>query len=182
MYIDRSSDTGEAAVRFKTWCKLLVPVALSTSMLGCAAAYNARNDFAPNYRHSVVCYIRGAFGHKYYGDTKKKVVVSIYSHGPNDKRLLEQDLQKATVSGVSVSHPIPGLETKLLFEKQYWIRGSDLHWRAVWGTHDGLSILFYDYGRGKAIPYASMQSAPQRLLRTINYSHDPSTGKYEEVD
>jgi hypothetical protein len=181
MYTNLFSITREAAVRFKAWCVLLVSVALSASFLGCAAAYNARNDFAPDYRRSVDCYIRGAFGRKYYSDTYKKVVVSISSHGPNDRTLLEQDLKRARASGVSVSHPIPGLETKLLFKREYGIRGSDLHWRAEWGPHDSLSIVFYDYGRGVALPYSSMEAAPKRLLRSINYSYDPNTGKYSEL-
>lgn len=159
----------------------MLSVALAGSILGCAAAYNARNDLAADYRHSVDCYIRGAFGRKYYSDTHKKVIVSIYAHGPNDRKLLEQDFQKQKPSGVFISHPIPGLETKMIFEKEYRIRGSDLHWRAVWGPRDSLSIVFYDYGRGVAVPYSSMKAAPKRLLRTINYSREPSTGNYTET-
>lgn len=174
-------DVSESTERFKCWCKLLVSVALSASLLGCTAAYNTRNDLTTDYRHSVVCYIRGAFGHKYYSDTYKKVVISIYSHGPNDRKLLDQDFQKQKASGVFVSHPISGLETKLLFRKEYRVKGSDLHWRAVWDPADSLSIIFYDYGRGVALPYSSMKTAPERLLRTIDYSRDPSTGAYTET-
>jgi hypothetical protein len=181
MYANRFSIAQEAAVRFKSWSMLLVPVALSVSILGCATAYNARNDFAPDYRHSVNCYIRGAVGRNYYRETYKKVVVSMYSHGPNDRTLLEQDFQQQKASGVFVSRSIPGLETKLLFQKEYSIIGSDVWWRAVWGLHDDLSIVFYDYGRGVAVPYSSMKTAPERLSRTIKYTRDPSAGKYTET-
>ena len=181
MYANPFSISHEAAVRFKSCCMLFVSVALSVSILGCATAYNARNDFAPDYRHSVNCYIRGAFGRKYYRETCKKVVVSIYSHGPNDRTLLEQDLQQQKASGVFVSHSIPGLETKLLYQKEYCIKGSDVWWRAVWDSHNNLSIVFYDYGRGVAVPYSSMKTATKKLLRTINYSREPSSGNYNET-
>jgi hypothetical protein len=181
MYANPFSIAQEAAVRFKSRCMLFVSVALSVSILGCATGYNARNDFAPDYRHSVNCYIRGALGRKYYRETYKKVVVTMYSHGPNDRALLEQDLQQQKASGVFVSHSIPGLETKLLLQKEYCIKGSDVWWRAVWDTRDNLSIVFYDYGRGVAVPYSSMKTAPKRFLLTIKYSREPSSGNYTET-
>jgi hypothetical protein len=108
-------------------------------------------------------------------------VVSIYSHGPNDRKLLEQDSERQKATGVAVAHPIPGLQTKLLLEKQYCIKGSDLSWRSVWRPDNGLSIVFYDYGGDEAIPYAAMKSTPERLLLTINFAYDPTTGGYTEA-
>ncbi len=177
---NRYSPNDEAAFGFWRWCKFLVFLAVSFNLLGCAAAYNSRHDIAPDDRHSVCCYIRGAFGRNYYDETYKKILVSIYSRGPNDKMLLERDLQEQRMSGVYVSHPIPGLEMKVIFEKEYRLKGSDLSWRSVWSPQNSLSIVFYDSGPGAAIPYSSQEITPKRLLRTINYSFDSNTGNYKE--
>ena len=169
----------ETAIASKVWNTIL-PCLLSVALLGCAAAYNVRTDLAPGDRHAVSCYVRGAFGRRYYRETPKRIVVSIYSHGPNDRKLLEQDLERQRATGAIVAHAIPGLQTKLIFEKQYCVRGSDVSWRSVWRPDGGLSVVFYDYGRGQVVPYAAMQSAPERLLLTINFAYDPTTGGYKE--
>jgi hypothetical protein len=174
------SAVAEAAIAAKLRCTVL-PCLLSAAVLGCAAAYNARTDLAPDDRHAVRCYIRGASGRNYYRDTSKRIVVSVYSHGPDDKKLLEQDFQRQTSTGVFVAHTIPGLQTKLLLEKQYCIKGSDVSWRSVWRPDNSFSIVFYDYGHDEAVPYASIQSAPKRLLLTINFTYDSTTGGYTEA-
>jgi hypothetical protein len=179
-YRIRWSSAAEIAIASKLRSAVLACL-LPLALLGCAAAYNARTDLAPDDRHAVNCYVRGALGRRYYRETPKRIVVSIYSHGPNDRKLLEQDLERQRPTGAIVAHAIPGLQTKLIFEKQYSIRGSDVSWRSVWRPDNGLSVVFYDYGRDEAVPYAAMQSAPERLLLTINFAYDPTTGGYTEA-
>jgi hypothetical protein len=176
----RCSSAADTAITSKLR-RTVLPCLLSVALLGCAAAYNARTDLAPDDRHLVNCYIRGALGRSYCSETSKRIVVSIYSRGPNDKTLLEQDLKRQMPTGVNMSHPIPGFQQKLLFEKQYYIKGSDVSWRSIWRPDNNLSVAFYDYGRDKDVPYASMQSAPKRLLLTINFTNDPTTGGYTEA-
>lgn len=173
------SSAAEVAITSKLRSTVLVCL-LPLALLGCAAAYNARTDLAPDDRHAVSCYVRGAFGRRYYRETPKRIVVSIYSHGPNDRKLLEQDLERQRATGAIVAHAIPGLQTKLIFEKQYSVKGSDLEWRSVWRPDNDLSVVFYDYGRDKVVPYAAKQSASERLLLTIHFAYDPTTGGYKE--
>jgi hypothetical protein len=177
-YCDCADDGSHSAPKFSRWPAVLAIVALSACASGCTASYNSRNDSAPDSRVSVSCYIRGAFGQRYYKETDKKVLVRIYSHGPHDRDLLEQDLEKQREAGVAVSHRIPGLETQVRFEKEYRIRGSDIAWRSVWGSNNCLSLTFYDHGERAASD--SPEVNPERPLRTIHFTRDPSTGEYSE--
>jgi len=154
----------------------------SVNLLGCAAAYNARTDLSPDSRQAVRCYIRGSWGRRYYRESPKRIVVSIYSHGPNDRRLMEEDLDRARAAGVDVAHAIPGVQTKLIFEKQYRVRGSDVSWYSVWRSDNSLSLVFYDYGPGKAIPYDLLKAAPKRALLELNFDYNPTTGGYAETN
>ena len=86
-YRIRWSSAAEIAIASKLRSAVLACL-LPLALLGCATAYNARTDLAPDGRHAVRCYIRGALGRRYYRETPKRIVVSIYSHGPNDKKLL----------------------------------------------------------------------------------------------
>jgi hypothetical protein len=177
-----SSAGNQAGMALSRWITFLGFTACSLAFFGCAAAYNARNDMAPDNRHSVNCYIRGAFGRDYYRETPKKIVITIYSHGPNDKMLQEKDAQEQLPSGVNVSRPIPGLEMKVLLERQYRIKGSSVSWRAVWSPQNDFSIIFYDYGPNEQAPDSSKEAAAhERLLCTISYSFDSSTGEYKEA-
>jgi hypothetical protein len=179
--ISGRSDGQKVAVGLARWCALVSSCVLSTCTIGCAAAYNARHDFAPDSRDSVDCYIRGAFGRQYYRETGKKVMVRIYSHGPNDKALLEQDEHNQMASGALVAHDISGLETQLSYEKEYQLKGSDVSWRSVWGSHNSLTLVFYDYGRDVAGPLSSLEPATQRSLLTLHFMLDPATGNYGET-
>lgn len=153
---------------------------LSLGLFGCAAAYNARMDLAPDERHAVSCHIRGAAGRSYYSQTTKRIGVTIYTRGPNDSRLLQEDLDRQIATGVIVAHPIPGLETKVIFEKQYRIKGSDVSWYSVWQPDNSLSIVFSDHGQDKAASDFSAQPISERSLLTINFTFDPMTGTYKE--
>jgi hypothetical protein len=155
----------------------LLPLAL----LGCAAAYNVRTDLSPDERHAVSCYVRGAFGRDYYSETRKRIIVTIYSRGPNDSKLLKDDMERQAETGVNVTHEIPGLEIKQVFEKKYWITGSSVNWRSVWRPDRGVSVVLYDFGRNKESPYGAMKTAPERALCTLDFAFDPATSGYVEV-
>ncbi len=165
----------EAVVRAKRACTHALAIVVSITLLGCSAAYNARSYWAPDGRHSVNCYIRGAFGRNYYAETNKKLIVTIYAHGPNDKILIEKDGHEAEVAGVWVSHTIPGIETKLVFTREYRMKGSSVEWLPTWREPDELSIMFYDHGRN-----VTSEGTSRRLLRTINYRFDVIEGTYKE--
>ena len=149
---------------------------------GCAAAYNSRHELAPDKRDSVVCYVRGAYGRAYYRETDKKIIVSLYSHGPNDQRLLQKDFeeQKKAHPGYWVSHPIEGLEKKLLLEKVYHLKGSDVGWRPIWGPQNSVSLVFYDHGANCAGPGSLSPTSPERTLRMLRFTFDPVAGAYGE--
>jgi hypothetical protein len=165
------------------WRDPLMAALLFISLIccGCAAAYNSRHDLAPGERHSVECYIRGAYGYRYYSETKKKVVVTIYARGPNDTKLLKEDEENQRKTGVWISHPIPGLQIHPIFEKTYQIRGSSVSWRSSWGESNDLAIVFYDYGVDEAGPTGSQSPAGQRLLRRLEYHFDPIRDNCVEV-
>jgi hypothetical protein len=135
--------------------QLATAVILFCNLLGCTAAYNSRWVSAPDGRHKVCCYVRGAWGRGYLADTHKKVIVTIYASVPNQKSLQ-------------------------LLEKEYRIKGSDVEWRAEWTARDDLSIVFYDYGPRVESPYSLEDAAPKRTLATIKYRFDANSNTYAE--
>lgn len=163
-------------------CGMVAASLLSLALFGCAAAYNARTDLAPDERHAVCCHIRGAAGRSYSRQTTKRIGVTIYSRGPNDSRLLQEDMDRQMSTGAVVTHPIPGLEIKPIFQKQYHVKGSDVSWYSVWQPDNSISIVFYDQGRDEAAANSSKQSASERVLLTLHFDLDPMTGNYVEAN
>jgi hypothetical protein len=56
-------------------------------------------------------------------------------------------MERQMSTGAVVTHPIPGLEQKPIFQKQYRVKGSDVSWYSVWQPDNSLAIVFYDQGR-----------------------------------
>ena len=166
-------------------CGLLIAAAaICWSFIGCTAAYNVGTNHSPDWNCAATCYIRGSFGRSYVADTKKKIVISIFALSPDTKQRIEKERKEALAAGVWRGPHNPGAlvtETNvLLFRKEYWIKGSDLHWSSSWGEQNDLTIVFYDYGKGTDIPYSSEDVARKRILRTINYKFDSGLGIYRE--
>ena len=152
---------------------------------GCTAAYNARTVNSPDWKYGATCHIRGSLGRSYLADTKKKVAVSIFALSPDAKRRSENEKKAASAAGGWSGDHNPGAivipTNTLLFRKEYRIKSSDLNWSSAWGEHQDLTIVFYDYGPGVEVPYASRNVAPKRLLRTMNYQFNPDLGIYFEA-
>jgi hypothetical protein len=166
-------------------CSLLTAAAvICSSLIGCTAAYNVRTVNSPDWKCAATCYIRGSFGRSYLADTKKKIVISIFAVSPDAKERSEKEAKEASAAGVGRGDHNPGAiitaTNTLLFRKEYWVKGSDLNWSSLWGEHNNLAIVFYDYGAGVGIPYSSENDAPNRLLRTIHYQFDSGVGIYRE--
>jgi len=146
--------------------------AIMLCLFGCTAAYNSRNELSPDERHSVCCYVRGAFGRNYYSESNKKVIVTVCSRGANDSRLLEEDYQRQKGAQVITNAVIPGLEMKTIFEKHYRIKGSSVSWRPIWGTQNDVAVVFYDGGLDTPSDGDIEDSAPKRVLRTLRFRFD----------
>ena len=145
---------------------------------GCGAAYNARTVESPDWKYAANCYIRGGFGHSYVHDDKKLVRVSIYALKANSKEIEEKEKREAANSTTWMSKPGDSGTNKLLFEKQYWVKGSALDWNSNWGSQSDFSITFYDYGPGVS---SAEKDAPKRFLKTLKYRFDPMDGVYKEA-
>lgn len=160
-------------------------VAVCWFLSGCTAAYNARTVNSPDWKYAARCRIRGSFGRSYLADTRKKIVVSIFELSPNANERSKSEEREASQAGVWRGSHNPGaivMETnKLLFQKEYWVKGSDLNWNSEWGRQDDLTIVFYDYGANVEGPYTAENVAPKRFLQTIHYEFDPDLGIYKEA-
>jgi hypothetical protein len=123
-------------------------------------------------------------GRSYLDETEKRVEVSIFALPPDAKERSQREEREASASGVWTGSHNPGAivtsTNTLLFRKEYRLKGSDLEWSARWGEQHNLSIIFYDYGSGVEIAYASRNEAPKRTIRTVNYQFDSGLGTYRE--
>ena len=164
---------------------LPILVAICCLLNGCSAAYNARTVNSPDWKYGATCYIRGSLGRSYLADTKKKVVVTIFALSPDAKARSENEEKAASAAGGWSGDHNPGAivipTNALVFRKEYRIKSSDLNWSSTWGESNNLTIVFFDYGPGVEVPYASLNVAPKRLLRTMNYQVNPGLGIYWEV-
>src|SRR5882762_4185601 len=93
------------AIGIKQWSLLALTVALSFASVGCTATYNTRTVESPDWKYAVTCYIRGSFGRSYVAETKKRIVIGIYSLAPNAKLLREKEIQEALAARVWRSNP-----------------------------------------------------------------------------
>lgn len=158
-------------------CFFVFAVAISVTLVGCAAAYNARTVDSPNWKYAANVYIRGALGRSYVRETEKLVRVSIYALKPDAKESSAREMREAAASGTWRSKPNDSVTDTLLFEKQYWVKGSAIEWEPVWGSQGDLSITLYDDGPGVS---SERKDAPKRILKTMNYHFDTHNGVYRE--
>ncbi len=161
------------------------PLIAVIGLTGCTAAYNTRTVNSPDWKFGATCYVRGAVGRSYLADTKKRIVVSVFALSPDAKDRNEKEKREALTKGVWTGPENPGAivtaTNKLLFRKEYWLRGSDLEWSSSWGPEHDLTITFYDFGAGVEVPYSSQNPASKRVLRVLTYQSDPGLGTYHEV-
>lgn len=158
---------------------------VAITVLGCAAAYNARTGRSPDWKYSATCYVRGTMGHSYIAETKKTIVISIFALPPNAKERSGQYNKEAEAKGQSkgTNNPdaLPRISKTLLFRKDYLIKASALEWKAEWKNQHDLSIVFYDFGPNIEKQYAGNKTLSERLLCTNNFRFDPRLETYVEA-
>jgi len=135
-------------------CWILAAGAALILASGCTRTVVGGYIQSPDKKYCVYGRIYGAYGRAFIDETSKKVRVSIVTGGTNET---------------------------LLFRKKYPVRGSDVNWDATWDTHNNLTVVVYDYGRGVTRWDAKKQgSLPTNHLFTLRYRLDPKTGSFIE--
>jgi len=95
--------------------------------------------------------INGAYRHAYNDLTKKDIYVSLKKKdGP------------------------------ILMQREYSLHGAGLHWDVSWSHLDNLKIVFYDeQGLIRLTDRSDLTHLPRQIF-TINFTFDPSSGKFIE--
>jgi hypothetical protein len=145
---------------------------------GCMATYIAGTDDSSDGKYLAGVHIRGAGGRSYIDNTSKTVFITIETKGNQTATIVTNYQNGAIISEKVVA--VSGKEGKLLLEKKYHVRGSDVSWDDTWGKDDSLTITLYDYGPGILSNDARKNGVPKRIIRVLHYYLDSKSGLFVE--
>lgn len=115
--------------------------------------YVGGNGPSPDGKYTIWGYVHGVSGHAFSDDTKKTIYIDICSTNDEDTNL--------------ISH-------------KYHVHGALVGWNAVWDKDDNVQVTFSDYGTNNWA-FSHINGVPLRILQTVFYKRDPTTGKFIEV-
>lgn len=165
---------------FKIKIRLFTGLLISGVMccIGCMSTYTAGSEESPDGMYVISVHVRGSGGRAYIDQTKKTVFVSIETIGTQKPTIVTNYQNGAVVSESVVA--VSGKPGKVLLEKKYRIRGSDVCWDATWRKGDNVALSFYDYGPGVSYYDAKTNGAPKREICTLHYKLDSKSGQFLE--
>jgi hypothetical protein len=165
--------------RLDARCYLFIGLLIFTAVFGgCISTYTAGTDDSPDGKYLVGGHIRGAGGRVYLDNTRKTVFITIETKGNQTATIVTNYQNGAIISERVVA--VSGKAVKLLLEKKYHVRGSDVCWDDTWGKDDSLAIVLYDYGPGVYWEDAKKKGVPKRIIRVLHYYIDPKSGSFVE--
>ncbi|MCW5554630.1 MAG: hypothetical protein KIS67_21025 [Verrucomicrobiae bacterium] len=131
----------------------LCAAALLMASIGCSRTVTGGFCDAPDNKHRMYGRVYGALGHAFVDETAKTVRISIVETDGNER---------------------------LLFRKEYRVRGSDIGWEAIWNGNHELTVVIYDYGAGVQFHGFKESEPPRRNIRSLKYRFNPSSANFTE--
>jgi hypothetical protein len=94
-------------------------------------------------------------------------------YGAFGRSFLESPSKLVRISIVPAS-----AQEKLLFRKEYDVKGYDIGWSAIWVDRTNLTVIVYDYGPG--VSHRDGSNHRTNHICSWSYSYDAASGKFIE--